>query len=158
MALQRIPANAPLQQMLNALKTDGGLIIEGMFATELITTMHEAITAAAQNFTPGAATQGLGEDGKAFVGAQTIRFSSLGKISPAYFQILDNPLYAALADAMLLPHCGSYWVNTGQAMLIGPGSKAQVLHRDCGNWPLVGETNWPNSPEVTLSAMIALET
>jgi hypothetical protein len=158
MALQKIPANAPLQQMLNALKADGGLIIEGMFTTALITTMHEALTAAAHAFTPGAATQGLGEDGKAFVGAQTIRFSSLGKITPAYFQMLDNPLYAALADAILLPHCGSYWVNTGQAMLIGPGSKAQVLHRDCGNWPLVCETDWPHSPEVTLSAMIALET
>jgi len=104
MALQKIPANAPLQQMLNALKADGGLIIEGMFTTELITTMHEALTAAAHAFTPGAATQGLGEDGKAFVGAQTIRFSSLGKITPAYFQMLDNPLYAALADAILLPH------------------------------------------------------
>lgn len=158
MALQEISANAPLEQMLNALKSDGGLIVKGMFATELIATLREAITNAAQSFAPGNATQGLGADGKAFVGAQTIRFSSLGKITPAYFKMLDNPLYAALADAILLPHCGSYWVNTGQAMLIGPGSKAQELHRDDGNWPHVAAVNWPHSPEVTLSAMIALET
>ncbi|MFT7044114.1 MAG: ectoine hydroxylase-related dioxygenase (phytanoyl-CoA dioxygenase family) [Candidatus Azotimanducaceae bacterium] len=158
MALQELSANAPLTQMLDALKTDGGLVIKGMFATDLITAMHAAIVDAAPNFAPGSATQGLGEDGKSFVGAQTIRFSSLGKITPAYFEMLDNPLYAALADAVLLPYCGSYWVNTGQAMLIGPGSKAQELHRDDGNWPHVSATNWPNSPEVTLSAMIALET
>jgi hypothetical protein len=157
MALQEISASAPLQHILRALETDGGLIVKGMFATELIATLRDAIIKAAQDFTPGNATQGLGTDGKAFVGAQTVRFSSLGKVTPAYFDMLDNPLYATLADAILLPHCGSYWVNTGQAMLIGPGSKAQELHRDDGNWPHVSAMNWPNSPEVTLSAMIALE-
>jgi ectoine hydroxylase-related dioxygenase (phytanoyl-CoA dioxygenase family) len=158
MALRRLAATAPLEQMLDALTTDGGLIITGMFSTDLIDTLHAALTNAAKHFTAGAATQGLGADGKAFVGAHTIRFSSLGKITPTYFKMLDNPLYAQLADAVLLPHCGAYWVNTGQAMFIGPGSEAQVLHRDCGNWPQVCAMNWPNSPEVTLSAMIALET
>jgi ectoine hydroxylase-related dioxygenase (phytanoyl-CoA dioxygenase family) len=156
MAIQEISADAPLETLLTALQEDGGLIIKGMFELGVIQAMDAAITAAAGKFEAGAATQGLGEDGKAFVGNNTIRFSSLGKISPAYFQMLDNPLYAALADALLLPYCGSYWVNTAQAMLIGPGSAAQVLHRDCGNWPHVSETGWPNSPEATLSAMIAL--
>jgi ectoine hydroxylase-related dioxygenase (phytanoyl-CoA dioxygenase family) len=113
--------------------------------------------AAAKQIEPGAATQGLGEEGKIFTGSNTIRFSSVGKISPAYFELLDNPVYAALADAVLLPNCGSYWVNTAQVMLIGPNSDAQMLHRDCGNWEYVAATNWPNSPEVTLSAMIALD-
>ena len=156
MAIQEISADAPLSTLLTALREDGGLIIKGMFDRDLIQTMDVAITAAAIDFQAGAATQGLGDDGKSFVGSNTIRFSSLGKISPAYFHMLDNPIYAALADAVLLPHCGSYWVNTAQAMLIGPGSAAQVLHRDCGNWPYVSETNWPDSPEATLSAMIAL--
>ena len=156
MAIQEISADAPIRILLKALQDDGGLIIKGMFEPELIRTMDAAITEAAKQFEAGAATQGLGDDGKVFVGSNTIRFSSLGKISPAYFQMLENPVYATLADAVLLPHCGSYLVNTGQAMLIGPGSEAQVLHRDCGNWPHVAETGWPNSPEVTLSAMIAL--
>ena len=153
MAILEISADSPLNTLLTALQEDGGLIIKGMFDRNVSQTMDAAITAATTFASSFFQRRGLGDDGKAFVGNNTIRFSSLGKISPAYFQMLDNPIYAALADAVLLPHCGSYWVNTAQAMLIGPGSKAQVLHRDCGNWPYVSETNWPDSPEATLSAM-----
>jgi len=156
MALQRISAASPLEQILETLDADGGVIIEGLFEVAVIEQMREDILAAAADFQPGAATQGLGQDGKAFVGRNTIRFSSLGRLSEAYFAMLENPLYAAIADAVLLPHCGSYWVNTGQAMLIGPQSPAQMLHRDCDNWPAVSAQGWPDSPEVTLSAMIAL--
>jgi len=157
MGLQRVPATAPLQQMLDVFEIDGGLIVEGIFPAEVIDTMRDGVLKAADAFAPGGASQGLGEAGKVFVGANTIRFSSLGKISPAYFALLDNPTYAAIADALLLPSCGSYWVNTGQAMLIGPGEPAQMLHRDCFNWSQYCAALWPNCPEVTVSAMIALE-
>ena len=157
MALARISATSPLDDILAIIDADGGVIIEGLFPTDVIHRMREDVLAAAGDFAPGAATQGLGEDGKLFVGHNTIRFSSLGKVSDAYFDMLDNELYGALADAILLPSCGSYWVNTGQAMLIGPDSPAQVLHRDCENWPAMSMVNWPNGPELTLSAMIALD-
>jgi hypothetical protein len=155
--LQRLPAAAPVNDMLGLLTEDGGLIIEGMFPVGLIRAMADAVSAASARFTPGGATQGLGQAGKAFVGHNTIRFASLGKLSPRFFEMLDNPLYQQLADAVLLPNCGSYWVNTGQAMLIGPGSPAQMLHRDCLNWPQYCAPLWPNCPEITLSAMIALD-
>ena len=75
----------------------------------------------------------MGAAGAAFVGANTVRFSSLPLLDDAYFDMLDNEIFAAIADAVLLPHCGSYWVNTGQIMYIGPGEAAQVLHRDADN-------------------------
>jgi len=154
--LTRLAATAPLQDILDVYARDGGLIVEGIFPRDVIAEMREAVVTAARGFTPGAANQGLGKDGKTFVGANTTRFSSLGKLSPAFFKILDNPVYAAIADALLLPNCGSYWVNTGQAMLIGPGEPAQMLHRDAENWPQVIAPMWPNCPEITVSAMIAL--
>ncbi len=157
MALVRIPATRPAEEILSVIEADGGVVIEGLFPTEVINRMREDVLEAAKGFEPGGATQGLGEDGKVFVGHNTVRFSSLGKVSDAYFDMLDNEVYAALADAILLPNCGSYWVNTGQAMLIGPGSPAQVLHRDCENWPAMSMVNWPDGPELTLSAMIALD-
>ncbi len=157
MSLQRIPASAPLQHILDAFDKDGGLIVEGIFPTEVIAALRDALMVAAESFAPGVATQGLGEAGKIFVGANTIRFSSLGKLTPAYFDLLDNPLYAEIADAVLLPNCGSYWVNTAQAMLIGPGEPAQMLHRDCDNWPQHCVALWPHCPEVTISALIALD-
>jgi ectoine hydroxylase-related dioxygenase (phytanoyl-CoA dioxygenase family) len=42
-------------------------------------------------------------------------------------------------------------------MIIGPGEPAQFLHRDCGNWNAYCSSLWPNCPEITVSAMIALE-
>ena len=155
--LKRLAATAPTAKMLEVLDDDGGLVVEGMFATSTIEQMREAVDAAGDAFRPGGATQGLGADGKSFVGDNTIRFSGLGKLGPAFFEMLDNPVYQALADAVLLPNCGSYWVNSGQAMLIGPGSAAQGLHRDCMNWSQYCLPLWPNCPEVTLSAMIALD-
>lgn len=155
--LRRLPASAPLDAMLAALEEDGGLVVEGMFPVDTIRRMRNAVVEIAPKFAAGAASQGLGEDGKDFVGTNTVRFSSLGKVSPAFFELLDNELYAQLADAVLLPVCGSYWVNTGQAMLIGPGSEAQMLHRDCANWLNYCAAMWPNCPEITLSAMIALD-
>jgi ectoine hydroxylase-related dioxygenase (phytanoyl-CoA dioxygenase family) len=49
--------------------------------------------------------------------------------------MMDDARVAAVADHFLLPHCGSYCLNTGQLMEIGPGEPAQVLHRDDLNWP-----------------------
>lgn len=155
--LKRFPATADVADMLLALETDGGLIVEKLFAADTVATMRQAADERAADVAPGSATQGLGEDGAAFVGTNTIRFSSLGRLSPAFFDMLDNPVFAALADAVLLPTCGSYWVNTGQVMYIGPGEPAQALHRDANNWWEFVSRTWPNSPEVTLSAMIGLD-
>ena len=65
--LTRLPATADVADMLLALEVDGGLIVEGMFDTETITAMREAADARAAEVAPGSATQGLGEDGAAFV-------------------------------------------------------------------------------------------
>ena len=157
MALQRVSASAPLEARMGPYLEDGGVIVEGLFAQETIARLRDDLVSASEGFDPGQATQGLGPIGKGFVGANTIRFSSLGRFSPAYFDLLDNQAYAEMADQMLLPNCGSYWVNTGQAMFIGPGEPAQVLHRDFENWPQYAATAGLDTPEITVSAMIALD-
>jgi ectoine hydroxylase-related dioxygenase (phytanoyl-CoA dioxygenase family) len=156
-ALIRRPSTADLPEILEVLERDGGVIIDGMFAPEVIDAIRAAAIDRAESVTPGTATQGMGEAGAAFVGANTVRFSSLGLLTPAFFTMLDNPLFKAIADAVLLPSCGSYWVNTGQVMFIGPGEPAQALHRDANNWWEYMKATWPNSPEVTISAMIGLD-
>ena len=155
--LQRFAADDPLDRQLAALDADGGMIIEGLFPIETIAEIRAAADAYADGVTPGDATQGMGEKGKAFVGANTIRFSSLGLLTPAFFDLLDNERYAAIADAVLLPNCGGYWLNTAQIMYIGPGEKAQELHRDADNWWEFIDRTWPDTPEVTISAMIGLD-
>ena len=110
MSLQRIPATAPLQQIVDALELDGGLIVEGMFPTATIEEIRNTVAAHAKDFAPGAATQGLGPDGKAFVGDNTIRFSSLGKITPAFLNYSIIPCTQPLQTPRCCPtvaHTGS---------------------------------------------------
>jgi len=71
-SLQRIHATAPLEELLNAFNTDGGLIVAEIFPTEVISAMRDAVLDAAHSFVPGGATQGIGEAGKVFVGANTM--------------------------------------------------------------------------------------
>lgn len=155
--LIRFQLGTPLEEMLEVFQRDGGFILEEMVPRETIDAICAAAIVKAEEVEPGSATQGMGEDGKLFVGTNTIRFSSIGKLTPAYFDLLDNEHFAAIADALLLPVCGSYWVNTAQVMFIGPGEPAQVLHRDANNWWKFVEATWPNSPEITVSSMIGLE-
>lgn len=155
--LVRVPASAEPRKMLDALHRDGGVIVEGMFPEATIAEMRSDADEWAERFEAGAATQGMGERGAAFVGADTIRFSSLGKMSPAFFDMLDNDVFATLANAELLGTCGTYWLNTAQVMYIGPGQTAQELHRDADNWWELISRTWPGLPEVTLSMMIGLD-
>lgn len=156
-AVERFPADAPLDQLLAAIERDGACIVEEMIPVDVINEARAAADTRSHDFEPGAATQGMGEEGKAFVGANTVRFSSLATLSPAFFEVLDNDVFHSIAEEILLPHCGSYWLNTAQVMYIGPGEPAQVLHRDADNWWEYVEGTWPNSNEITISAMIALE-
>ena len=96
--------------MLLALETDGALIVDGMFDTQTIEVMRAAADARAAKVVPGSATQGLGDDGAAFVGANTIRFSSLGRLSTAYFDMLDKP---GFSQRSLMRYCCPPAVRTG---------------------------------------------
>jgi ectoine hydroxylase-related dioxygenase (phytanoyl-CoA dioxygenase family) len=50
---------------------------------------------------------------------------------------------------------GSYWMTTAQVIEIGPGNKAQRLHRDLENqFPFIAMG--PSGPEVVLNFFIAL--
>lgn len=175
----RVDANGASATALAALREDGACIVEGLFDAETIATMRQAVRAKAtrdaeSDARPGSASQGYipGPDtltGNApdwvaeFVGVNTVRFSSIGKIGgtetrDAYFRMLDNQFYKTIADNMLLPYAGTYWVNTAQAMLIGPRSPMQPLHRDADNWSQVFDRMWAGAatPDLTISAIIAL--
>jgi ectoine hydroxylase-related dioxygenase (phytanoyl-CoA dioxygenase family) len=153
--LTRLPDTADIQTLIEVFDRDGGVIVEDMFSQSVIGRMRDAVKAKSLTFRPGSTSPVQAR--QKFHGINTIRFTELGLIDPAFFEMLENPILAAVADAALLPLCGSYWLNTGQTMIIGPGEPAQVLHRDCGNWTQLCRALWPKCPEVTVSVMIALE-
>lgn len=125
-----------------------------MFSEDVIAEMRKAADTFAARIAPGADDP---TRRKNFGGTKTVRFTGLAALTPAFLTILDNDIFHSVASAMLLPCCGSYWLNTAQIIYIGPGEKAQVLHRDASNWWQFVQATWPHSPEITLSSMIGLD-
>jgi ectoine hydroxylase-related dioxygenase (phytanoyl-CoA dioxygenase family) len=92
-----------------------------------------------------------------FHGAHTKRFTGIGLLSEVFFDLLEDEVLAGIADALLKDSGPQYWMNTCQAMIIGPGEPAQTLHRDGDNWSSVMQHGWPDCPELTVSMILALE-
>lgn len=150
-ALQHLAATAAHADVLSALDQDGAVIVEDLLAPELLSAFRHDMEHVAASFNPG--TRGGGDNVQRFWGGATKRFTRLAARSNAFAEILLHPTMLAVADALLLPSCGSYWMNTGQMMIIGPGEPTQVLHRDADNWRTM---NRPDGFEVTVSCMFAI--
>ena len=152
-AVTTFQGDAPIDDILREIDAQGCAIVKSLISDDLLARLKDEIERYAGRVSPGSpSTQ---EKAVAFHGSNTKRFTALAARCPAFVEFMQNPTMKAWADAVLLRNCGSYWLNTGQAMLIGPGQRAQVLHRDQDNWPLftaMGEA----APEITVSCMLAL--
>jgi ectoine hydroxylase-related dioxygenase (phytanoyl-CoA dioxygenase family) len=152
-AIATLPRDAALDDLLAHIERDGAVIVEDMIEAPLLARLNAELDDAIRATPPGART--VDPVIRKFWGANTIRFSRLAARSPSFVELLIHPLLLAWADRALLPNCGSYWLNTGQVMVVGPGEPAQFLHRDMGNWLFFYKLG-PASPEVTVSCMFAL--
>jgi hypothetical protein len=80
-----------------------------------------------------ATTPDLIENG--FRSGNTRNVTGLSTKLPTFVDdVLLHPLYAALCDRLLLPHCLDYVLNHSHLINVGPGARAQPLHRDEGIW------------------------
>lgn len=134
-----------------ALDADGAVIVRDFLDPALLQRFREEIAADAAGHAPGSRADS--EIVQRFWGGNTKRFTRLAHRSRAFVDILTDSLYLDVADRVLLPHGSDYWMNTGQMMIIGPGERAQWLHRDAENWPTMCS---PGGAEVTLSCMFAI--
>lgn len=137
---------------LEALATDGGVIVRDLLDAPLLERLRADMQAAAGAHRVGSVADS--EFIRAFWGEQTMRFTRLAARSDAFFDLLAHASLLAVADALLLPNCGNYWLNTAQMIVLGPGQPGQDLHRDADNWPQV---NRRDGFEITISTMIALD-
>jgi ectoine hydroxylase-related dioxygenase (phytanoyl-CoA dioxygenase family) len=142
--------DSPMKRVLELVDADGGVIVRDFLSRDLLQRLQAELRAFVEESTPGSKEpDGIWQQ---FHGTRTKRFCGLAAKSPAFVELLLDPSLKAYADHFLLPRCGSYWLNTSQMMVIGPGEPAQFLHRDSTNWP---HFPWP-APEVTVSCMFAL--
>jgi hypothetical protein len=72
-----------------------------------------------------------------FHGNQTRRVTRLVNINLTFrTTMLNNDLCHEIAEVFFREESGDYWVMASQVIEIGPGNKAQPLHRDQINFPV----------------------
>ncbi len=148
--LQTLPRQSDLQVILQALDEDGGVIVRDFIDEDLLRRLNTEFQADIDKTAPGSDI--VGEEMSIFWGNRTKRFTRLAARAPSFAELLDHDLMHAWAAHSLK---GDYWLNTGQAMIVGPGEQGQRLHRDIAIWPLFEEIG-RDAPEVLVSILLAL--
>ncbi|MDT4943264.1 MAG: hypothetical protein QOJ34_3353 [Pseudonocardiales bacterium] len=141
-----------VETVIDALQTDGGVIVDGMIPTGVLDRMLEDVAPHIDKADPKMAH--LSPVLQWFFGDKTRHVAALVGKSPTFANdVLPHPLFMAVCDRFLLENCAMYQLNLGHLIVRGPGSKAQILHRDEGNWI----TYMPKPmPEMQISSMTAL--
>ena len=130
-AIQRFSASTSGAILADAMRRDGCLVIEGMIDAAADDRINDELAPHVAR-RPG----GLGGDAYGdFWGRNAVRFQGLATKSPTYVtEVMLNPARLAIADEILRPNCGDYWISQTETIFIGPGENAQELHRDDLNW------------------------
>lgn len=152
--LRSVPTSTSIEEILAIVADDGGVIIKQFLTPDQVSRFNAEVEPAMQALSPGTKndTEGIAD----FHGANTKRLTNLVTLSKTFREeIIDHELVKPLADAMFNEESGSYWMTTAQVIEIGPGNKAQPLHRDLeNNYPFVGMG--PGGPMVMINFLIAL--
>ena len=149
--LARLPAHESPDAITAALQEDGGVIVEGFLERPVVDAIQrevEAPLAAAD-----AGMKHLNPAIQFFFGDKTRHVSGMaGKSRTFASEVLTHPIYMGVCDRVLLPACARYQLNIGHLISRGPGSSAQLLHRDELVWVHVPRPH----PELQVASMVAL--
>jgi ectoine hydroxylase-related dioxygenase (phytanoyl-CoA dioxygenase family) len=130
---------ATVDQVVDALDIDGYCIVEGMLSAADVSAARASLIEVL------AATPSGRND---FEGFRTQRVYALFAKTRAFDRPAIHPLLLGVLDRIL----GHYQLSAPTGIQIGPGEKAQVLHRDDGIYPL--PRTYPN---VVVNTMWALD-
>jgi hypothetical protein len=125
-SLVSLPQDAPLSEVMAALRRDGAVILTDMLSAEQVDAFIAELSPYLEATNPGR---------ESFSGFKTTRTGALPARSPKVREALLDRRIRAICDEVLLPHCDRYQVNVTHIIRILPGEIAQVLHRDRWSWP-----------------------
>lgn len=130
--LERLPADTDPDKLSEILRRDGGLVIVDLLPEGVVAAIDADLDPHVQARRPGF---GRHDHDDHFYGVNTIRIQGIAARSRTVVdEVMLHPTLLALADRMLLPNCGDYWLSQSETIFIGPGNPAQDLHRDDLNW------------------------
>jgi ectoine hydroxylase-related dioxygenase (phytanoyl-CoA dioxygenase family) len=129
----------------------GGVIVEGMLDRETLDRLNGELDPYVEAADPE--MKHLNPFIDAFFGDKTRHVSGIASKSPTFARdVLCHPVFQGVCDRVLGPSCASYQLNLGHAIVRGPGSDAQWLHRDELVWVHVPRPH----PELQVASMTAL--
>lgn len=118
-------SSAPVSDIIGQLDTDAAVIVDKVMSAEAV----DALRAELDPFLHGAS---LGRND--FAGFETKRVGALVARSPACRDLVLDPMVNEICETVLGRHAEGHQLHFTQAVSIGPGENAQVLHRDRGVW------------------------
>jgi len=124
-ALEHFDPDADPEAMLEALRRDAVIVVDGLAPPEEIDALRSELD-------PHLDATPYGEID--FHGERTRRVGALIARSAACGRLATHPLLLGLADGFLGPYCDTFQLHFSQAVRIDPGETAQMLHRDRGVW------------------------
>ncbi|KAK5996421.1 Dioxygenase swnH1 [Cladobotryum mycophilum] len=139
-ALTKLPANAPLQDILDVIEQDGGVILTGLVSGQDLAAIKEELEPYTNKVTDGKATEGDAMD-NLFPKETQVIAGLVGK-SPTAVKMCENEVLHSLQTAILEHSFTAAWedfteehtvhplLSTSLALNIGPGAPRQKLHRD----------------------------
>jgi len=131
--IQRLTRGASLGEVIAALEDDGGVVIEGFLEPATLAGLR-------RDLLPLLERQASGRD--RFAGYETRRLSALFAHTRRCAEIATHPLYLPVAEHFIckprevwagdrrFPVAADVRIGVTQAIQIGPGQRAQPLHRD----------------------------
>ena len=136
--------------IMQGLAADGGVIVRDFIGGDLLDRLNAELDHDIRQTSVGSALDD--PEASEFWGARTKRFTRLAARTPSFAELLDHDLMHQWAGLALRE---GYWLNTGQAMIVGPGEKGQILHRDIACWPIFVDAG-NKAPEAMVSILLAL--
>jgi len=153
-SLQRVDASKGSAAILQAMQEDGGVIIKNLLTDDQVRRINDDITLALEKLQAG--SKHSDEWTKQFHGTNTKRLTNVVTLSKTFREeVLDSELIHQLCEAVFLEDSGTYWMNTAQVIEIGPGNKAQALHRDQVQYPIFTHVG-AGAPEACVNFLLAL--
>ena len=119
------PATASIEDVTAQLDEDAAVIIDNVLSGDLLSDLRSELDPYLHGVAPGVNN---------FAGFATKRVGALVARSSTCRELVLDSRINALADAVLGRHADGYQLHFTQAVSIGPGESAQVLHRDRGVW------------------------
>jgi len=138
-----VSPETPVEEIMAILDRDGAVILERALDSETMDAVQSELFPYMQR-----AYKGEGD----FWGFETKRIAALVAKSPTFARrVAPHPKVMEVMDRLLLPRCERYHLHVTQAVAIGPGEKAQIMHRDDGLMPFTHP-----GPQVLCNTMWAL--